>query len=126
MSQAHLEFWYFHDWLIALPLFATAALFAALELPSLGNRGHGHRAFVTWFLAPIVLGETVVSVHRYWTWRFEGAFSLRSVVLISVVGMAVPWVVGGFGRPPLAPVDGWPPRRPEPRAARRSGARTTR
>ena len=96
VSQAHLEFWYFHDWLIALPLFATAALFAALELPSLGNRGHGHRAFVTWFLAPIVLGETVVSVHRYWTWRFEGAFSLRSVVLISVIGMAVPWVVGGF------------------------------
>jgi hypothetical protein len=96
VSQAHLEAWYFHDWLVALALFGTAALFAALELPTLGNRRHGQRAFLLWFLAPIVLGEVVVSVHRFWTWRFAGAFSLRAVVLVSVVGMAVPWIVGGL------------------------------
>ena len=83
-----------------------AALFAALELPSLGNRGHGQRAFLLWFLAPIVLGEAVISVHRYWAWRFGGGFSLRSVVLVSVVGMAVPWVDRRpVERAPVAAVD---------------------
>jgi hypothetical protein len=96
VSRASLEAWYFHDWLVLLPLFAVAAIFAALELPSLGNRGHGQRSFLLWFLAPIVLGETLISVHRYWTWRFQGAFSFRAVVLISVVGMTVPWIVGGL------------------------------
>jgi hypothetical protein len=44
----------------------------------------------------VVLGEALVSVHRFWTWRFGEGFSLGTSVLVSVVGMAVPWVIGGL------------------------------
>ena len=96
VSQARLYSWYEHDWLLIAPLFGIAALFSALELPSLGNRRHGTRAFLTWFVAPVVLGETLMSVHRYWAWRFEGELALRPAVLAAMAGMTVPWIVGGF------------------------------
>ena len=82
VSQARLESWYQQDWLLIAPLFGIAALFSALELPSLGNRRHGSRAFLAWFLAPVVLGETLMSVHRYWAWRFEGGVALRPAVIV--------------------------------------------
>jgi hypothetical protein len=96
VSRAALETWYFHDWMASLLLFGVAALYAALELPSLGNKAHGQRSFVAWFLVPVVLGESVVSVHRYWAWRFEGGVPLGSAVLVAAIGMALPWIVGGF------------------------------
>ena len=87
--------WYYHDWLVCLPLFGIAALYAALELPSLGNRRNGQRGFHVCFLAPVVLGEIVISVHRFWAWRFEGGFSLRNSVIIGTAGMILPWILGG-------------------------------
>ena len=88
--------WYLHDWLVALPLFGIAALFAALELPSLGNRRHGQRAFVAVLpradrarrnrhLGPPLLG---VALRR----RFLAALG----VIVAIVGMTLPWVVGGL------------------------------
>jgi hypothetical protein len=96
VSPAHLESWYFHDWVASLLLFGVAALYAAFELPSLGNRAHGQRSFLFWFLLPIVLGESVVSVHRYWAWRFEGGAALGTAVIAAAAGMALPWILGGF------------------------------
>ena len=95
--------WYYHDWLVCLPLFGIAALYAALELPSLGNRRHGQRSFLLCFLAPVVLGEIVISVHRFWAWRFEGGFSLRNSVIIGIAGMILPWIVGGLAQRAMVP-----------------------
>ncbi|HEX2453689.1 MAG TPA: patatin-like phospholipase family protein [Vicinamibacterales bacterium] len=95
VSPQGLATWYFHDWMVTLPLLMIAAVYAAIELPSLGNRSHGQRPFLIWFLTPIVIAEIVVSMHRYWAWRFEGGFSLRTVMLASTVGMVLPWVIGG-------------------------------
>jgi hypothetical protein len=96
IPPARLESWYFHDWMASLLLFGVAALYAAYELPSLGNRAHGQRSFLLWFLLPVVLGESVVSVHRYWAWRFGGGVALGTAVIAAAVGMALPWIVGGF------------------------------
>jgi hypothetical protein len=99
VSTSALEHWYFGDWMVSLPLFAIAAMYAAFELPSLGNRSHGQRAFLLFFVAPVVLGEMVVSIHRYWAWRFGGQYSVRTAIIVCAIGMVVPWVLGGFLTP---------------------------
>jgi hypothetical protein len=96
VSKDTLAAWYGRDWIVCLGLFAIAALFAARELPSLGNRRHGQKAFLLWFLTPVVLGELVLSIHRFWAWRFEGGFTLRGAVLVGIAGMLLPWLGGGL------------------------------
>jgi hypothetical protein len=95
VSPQRLFQWYSHDWLLIVPLVAIAAMYAALELPSLGNRMRGQAAFLAWFLTPVILINLLISVHRYWAWRFGDETSLSGAMLVSAIGMVVPWVVGG-------------------------------
>jgi hypothetical protein len=95
VSRATLFAWYSHGWLVVVPLVAIASMYAALELPSLGNRMRGQTAFLIWFLAPVILIHLLLSVHRYWAWRFGDETSLSKAVLVSAIGMVVPWIVGG-------------------------------
>ena len=74
------------------------------------------------FLVPVVLLHLLLSVHRYWAWQFGDEPSLGNAMIVSMLGMVVPWVVvgpsaldGGVRGP------GSPPRRPAPRAGRQSG-----
>jgi hypothetical protein len=96
VSPATLAWWYRHDGVASALCFGAALIFAALELPSLGNRRHGQRAFLVLFLLPIVLGELVLSAHGYWAWRYAGGVSLTSSVLISMAVMPLPWILGGL------------------------------
>ena len=96
VPPAVLEAWYARDWIVITVLFGTAALYAALELPSLGHRGHGQRSFLAWFLAPVLLAELILSMHRYWEWRFGDPVAFWSAIVFSMIGMALPWILGGF------------------------------
>ena len=69
--------------------------YAAVQLPSLGHRAAGSRGFVVWFLAPVLLVLFLISVHRFWAWRFGDDVSLGTELLVSAAAMVVPWIVGG-------------------------------
>jgi Patatin-like phospholipase len=95
VRRATLDWWYQHDWIPILLLVAVATMYAALELPSLGNRSHGTRSFLVWFLAPVLLVHLLFSIHRFWAWRFQTQSSLAIELSVATVGMVLPWVVGG-------------------------------
>jgi hypothetical protein len=85
--------------MIVVPLVALAATYAAFELPSLGNRAHGEAHFLLLFLVPVIVIHLLLSVHRYWAWRFGEEISLGNAIIVSTIGMVVPWVIGGaFGK----------------------------
>ena len=95
VSRATLESWYFHDWIPIVILMAIATTYAAVQLPSLGHRAAGARSFTKWFLAPVLLVLFLLSLHRYWAWRFGDDVSLGTELLVSAAAMVVPWIVGG-------------------------------
>ena len=95
VSRATLDWWYQHDWMAILLLAFVAANYAALELPSLGNRSRGTRSFVVWFLAPVLLVHVLFSIHRFWAWRFQTRPSLAIELTVATLAMVLPWVVGG-------------------------------
>ena len=95
VSRATLDWWYVHDWIPICLLVGVAATYAALELPSLGNRSRGTRPFLLWFLAPVLLLNLLFSIHRFWAWRFQTRPSLVIEVSVAMAGMVLPWVVGG-------------------------------
>jgi patatin-like phospholipase len=99
VRRATLDWWYLHDWIPIVLLIAVAATYAALELPSLGHRSDGSGSFLAWFLTPVLLIHFLLSVHRYWAWRFGDESPIGSEWVISAAAMVVPWVIGGaFGR----------------------------
>jgi Patatin-like phospholipase len=95
VSRATLDWWYLHDWLPIAALIAIATTYAALELPSLGHRSDGRGSFFAWFLTPVLLLHFLLSLHRYWAWRFGDETSLGTQLVVSAAAMVVPWVIGG-------------------------------
>jgi Patatin-like phospholipase len=95
VSHETLLQWYTHGWILVVPLVAVAATYAAFELPSLGNRAHGQTWFLILFLVPVVLIHLLLSVHRYWAWQFGDETSVGNAMIVSTLGMVIPWVVGG-------------------------------
>ena len=95
VRRTTLDWWYQHDWIPILLLVGTATMYAALELPSLGNRSRGARSFVVWFLAPVLLVHLLFSIHRFWASRFGTQPSLVIELLVAALGMVLPWIVGG-------------------------------
>ena len=96
VSRATLDWWYLHDWVAILGLIAVASTYAALQLPSLGHRQAGSRSFAVWFLAPVLVALFLVSVHRFWAWRFGDTISLGAGLMVSASAMVLPWIVGGW------------------------------
>ena len=70
VSRATLDWLYFHDSIPILLFVAVATTYAAIQLPSLGHRAAGSRSFMIWFLTPVLLAFFLLSVDRYWAWRF--------------------------------------------------------
>ena len=95
VSPATLDWWYLHDWIPIVILIAVGMSYAAMQLPSLGHREAGSRSFVVWFVTPVLLVLFLLSVHRFWGWRFGDAESLRGSLLVSAAAMVGPWIVGG-------------------------------
>jgi hypothetical protein len=95
VSRATLDWWYVNDWIPIVLLIAIATTYAAVQLPSLGHRAAGSRSFVIWFLTPVLLACFLLSVHRYWAWRFGEETSLGIELLVSAAAMVGPWIVGG-------------------------------
>ena len=73
MSAATLDWWYLHDWIPIVILIAIGTSYAAMQLPDLGHREAGSRSFAIWFLTPVLLVLFLLSVHRFWAWRFGDA-----------------------------------------------------
>ena len=96
VTRTTLDWWYRHDWIPILLLVAVATMYAALELPSLGNRSRGTRSFIAWFLAPVLLVHLLFSIHRFWASRFHTQPSLAIELSVATIGMVLPWVVGGL------------------------------
>ena len=96
VRRATLDWWYLHDWIPTVLLTAVATTYAALELPSLGHRAHGSRSFLAWFLTPVLLVHFLLSVHRYWAWRFGNEPPILFESLISAAAMVLPWIIGGM------------------------------
>jgi hypothetical protein len=94
VARASLDAWYKHDWIAIVALIGIASTYAALELPSLGNRSRGTRSFVVWFLAPVLLLHVVFSIHRFWTLRFGSAPSIAHEVATAAAAMVLPWILG--------------------------------
>jgi hypothetical protein len=95
VSRASLDWWYANDWIPLGLLIGIATTYAAMQLPSLGHRADGSRSFAIWFLSPVLLSFFLLSVHRYWAWRFGDSTSLGLELVVSAVAMVVPWFVGG-------------------------------
>jgi hypothetical protein len=95
VSRATLEWWYFHDWIPVVILIAIGTTFAALQLPSLGRRAAGTRSFAVWFLGPVLVVLFLISVHRFWAWRFGATLSLGTELVVSAAAMVLPWMIGG-------------------------------
>jgi hypothetical protein len=95
VSAATLDWWYLHDWIPIVILIAIGTSYAAMQLPSLGHREAGTRSFAIWFLTPVMLVLFLLSVHRFWAWRFGDAVSLSVTLLVSAAAMVGPWIVGG-------------------------------
>jgi patatin-like phospholipase len=95
VSRATLDWWYLHDWIPILVLVLVATTYAAMELPSLGNRSRGTRSFIAWFLVPVLLVHLLFSIHRFWAWRFQTQPSRAIELAIAAIGMVMPWVIGG-------------------------------
>jgi hypothetical protein len=95
VTRATLEWWYRHDWIPIGLLIAVSVTYAAVKLPSLGRRSGGSRGFIIGFLAPAVLAHILLSVHRYWAWRFGDETALSTQVVVSAAAMTLPWIVGG-------------------------------
>jgi hypothetical protein len=99
VRHATLYWWYQRDWIPMAALIAVATTYAAFELPSLGRRSGGTGSFLALFLTPVLLVHFLLSVHRYWAWKFGEQSPLLLESLISAVAMVVPWMFGGwFGR----------------------------
>jgi Patatin-like phospholipase len=98
VSRATLDWWYEHDWIPIVLLIAVATMYAARELPSLGNRSRGTRSFVAWFLLPVLLVEALLSIHHFWASQFGTAPSRVIEVAMAAIAMVLPWIIGGFGR----------------------------
>jgi hypothetical protein len=94
MARATLDSWYTHDWIAIVLLIGVASTYAALELPSLGNRSRGTRSFVVWFLAPVLLVHVLFSIHRFWTLRFGSTPSVAHEVATAAAAMVLPWILG--------------------------------
>ena len=95
VSRATLDWWYLHDWIPIVLLASVATLYAATELPSLGNRSRGTRSFILRFLLPVLLINVLFSIHRFWASHFDMEPSLAIEVTFATVGMVLPWIVGG-------------------------------
>jgi len=95
VSRATLDWLYVHDSIPILLFVAVATTYAAIQLPSLGHRAAGSRSFMIWFLAPVLLAFFLLSVDRYWAWRFGDDTSLGSELLVSMAAMVGPWILGG-------------------------------
>jgi hypothetical protein len=94
VTRASLDAWYQHDWIAIVVLIGVASTYAALELPSLGNRSRGTRTFVAWFLTPVLLVHVVFSIHRFWTLRFGSTPSVVHEVATAAAAMVLPWIIG--------------------------------
>ena len=93
-----LYWWYYRDWIPMAVLIAVATGYATVELPSLNHRSDGTASFLVFFLTPVLLVHFLLSVHRYWAWKFGDPPPILWELLISAGAMVAPWIVGAFGR----------------------------
>jgi hypothetical protein len=95
VARTTLDWWYRHDWIPIVLIIGMATMYAARELPSLGNRSRGPRSFVAWFLVPVVVVHVLFSIHRFWALQFGTAPSRAIEVAIAAAAMVMPWIFGG-------------------------------